>query len=356
MAKLTVPQQHQLKIAKKTLKMSDVGAKIMGGMSKDEAKEFLKSIGWSDAKIRKLEEIKLTDVLEAAGEKGSLFTTETVRKEVDKLQKGIKAPWLEVSYSTLGAPQNVSILIRLSLEPKKEWKNGILHNSRTGFLHLENDGTLDMFQVYYQKAKLRKSKVKTVEQAIKKINDWITKNKDVYNPAYGPRKEGINEARAKKYEKLWKEYEKLQSQYAKAYKERRDFDMEAIAKEVDMVVGRLRRAGEWTPDKAQSKAYESKEPSMKLIEILEEATVNATIVDMGKAHVTYDKKTKRFTTEASDIRLLSGRWPKTIILRNPKTKDSRTMIRKKIDKDREGDVIGALYSTVDGITLYVYND
>lgn len=35
---LSVPEQHQLKIAKATLRMSDIGAKIMGGMTKDEAR------------------------------------------------------------------------------------------------------------------------------------------------------------------------------------------------------------------------------------------------------------------------------------------------------------------------------
>ena len=52
---LTVPQKHQLKIAKDTLKMSDVGARVMGGMTKDEARKFLKSIGYTDNEIKKLE-------------------------------------------------------------------------------------------------------------------------------------------------------------------------------------------------------------------------------------------------------------------------------------------------------------
>ena len=34
---MTVPEQHQLKIARSTLKMSDAGAAIMGGMNKAEA-------------------------------------------------------------------------------------------------------------------------------------------------------------------------------------------------------------------------------------------------------------------------------------------------------------------------------
>jgi hypothetical protein len=53
---LSVPEKHQLAIAKKTLKMSDAGASVMGGMSKKEAVEFLKSIGYSDAKIKKMSE------------------------------------------------------------------------------------------------------------------------------------------------------------------------------------------------------------------------------------------------------------------------------------------------------------
>ncbi len=50
-----VGDDHQLRIAKQTLKMSDSGAKIMGGMTKDEARTFLKSRGYSPQKIANLE-------------------------------------------------------------------------------------------------------------------------------------------------------------------------------------------------------------------------------------------------------------------------------------------------------------
>lgn len=56
--KLSVPEKHQLNIAKKTLKMSDAGANIMGGMTKKEAREFLSKIGYSDKEIKKMEEDK----------------------------------------------------------------------------------------------------------------------------------------------------------------------------------------------------------------------------------------------------------------------------------------------------------
>lgn len=41
MRKPTVPERHQLKIARSTLKMSDAGALIMGGPTKAEAREII---------------------------------------------------------------------------------------------------------------------------------------------------------------------------------------------------------------------------------------------------------------------------------------------------------------------------
>lgn len=52
---LSVFDKHQLKIAKDTLKLSDVGARIMGGMTKEEARNLLFCMGWSQQKINSLE-------------------------------------------------------------------------------------------------------------------------------------------------------------------------------------------------------------------------------------------------------------------------------------------------------------
>lgn len=41
---LSVPERHQLKIARKTLTYSDVGAKIMGGPTKAEARQIIKRL------------------------------------------------------------------------------------------------------------------------------------------------------------------------------------------------------------------------------------------------------------------------------------------------------------------------
>ncbi len=41
---LSVPERHQLNIARKTMKMSDEGAFIMGGMTKAEAEDIIRTV------------------------------------------------------------------------------------------------------------------------------------------------------------------------------------------------------------------------------------------------------------------------------------------------------------------------
>lgn len=60
--KLSVPDQHRKKIAIRTLQMNDVAVNMLnavsqtGGMTKEQARQYLKSIGYNDKKIAKLEE------------------------------------------------------------------------------------------------------------------------------------------------------------------------------------------------------------------------------------------------------------------------------------------------------------
>lgn len=42
--KLSVPEQHQLKIAKSTLRMNDIMVDVMGGMTKEQAKDIIKRL------------------------------------------------------------------------------------------------------------------------------------------------------------------------------------------------------------------------------------------------------------------------------------------------------------------------
>lgn len=41
MRNLSVPEKHQLRIARRVLKMSDVMARVMGGPSKEEARQII---------------------------------------------------------------------------------------------------------------------------------------------------------------------------------------------------------------------------------------------------------------------------------------------------------------------------
>jgi len=49
---LTIPEQHQLKIALQTLKMNDVMARVMGGMTKAEAREVIRRLKGKNPKRR----------------------------------------------------------------------------------------------------------------------------------------------------------------------------------------------------------------------------------------------------------------------------------------------------------------
>ena len=64
---LSVPEQHQKRIAIATLKMSNVGARIMGGMTKEEARNFLRSHGFYKGEIKRIDEtpeVELPDVVD----------------------------------------------------------------------------------------------------------------------------------------------------------------------------------------------------------------------------------------------------------------------------------------------------
>ena len=55
MKSLNVYKKHKKAIALQTLRYSDIGAMIMGGMTKDNARDFLLSIGYTQKAIEKIE-------------------------------------------------------------------------------------------------------------------------------------------------------------------------------------------------------------------------------------------------------------------------------------------------------------
>jgi len=115
----------------------------------------------------------------------ALARGEVDQKWLDEAAKLIKdsitAPYVSTQISTLGGGagpvfKRAAILITISLQPKNDWPNGILENSTYGRFSLDSTGGLEMFSGH-AKMKLRKTAVKTVEEAIKKLNNWVLVNK-----------------------------------------------------------------------------------------------------------------------------------------------------------------------------------
>lgn len=113
------------------------------------------------------------DILKEQNQK--LFDIDSADEFVAKLEKGIKAPFVKAQKSTLGGPQNVSVMMRLSLDPKDTWVNNIFENSR--FMHFRFDSRDNSFEQFTKshtiKKKFRKARAKSMDEAIKKINKYI---------------------------------------------------------------------------------------------------------------------------------------------------------------------------------------
>ena len=106
----------------------------------------------------------------------TIFDIGSVDKWTVPLSTKVNAPVIWVAKSVLGGEENVTIMIKMSLDEKHEWKNGIFQNSRYAHIRIDRDGSMEMFAHKRSMGKaMRKTKVRDVKQAIKKINDWIYK-------------------------------------------------------------------------------------------------------------------------------------------------------------------------------------
>ena len=101
------------------------------------------------------------------------FVPGDIDSVIRKLYFGIKAPYFHANKSTLGGPTRASAMITVSLDPKEEWKNGILQNSRYFNMSYNIDGTLELFSGGHKMPKFRKVRIKNVEDAIDRINKFI---------------------------------------------------------------------------------------------------------------------------------------------------------------------------------------
>jgi hypothetical protein len=155
--------------------------RLEAGSTKDVYNAFVK-YRFSE-KYRKANE----SVNEAAGQPLSVFNVDTAEATCEKLRNGISAPFVNVYPSTLGGPEHVAIMMRVSLQPKEQWSYGIFHNSPFLMFMFENNGELTNDTNNYQiKKRMRKTNVKNVDDAINKINAYIASLGQVANEGKAP--------------------------------------------------------------------------------------------------------------------------------------------------------------------------
>jgi len=101
--------------------------------------------------------------------------TQTLRSKIDKYVEGkVKASYVHSQVSTLGGVSRAAIIVRVSLDPKSKWSNGIYQNSRYAMFRLDRNGTLEQFAQSYLLKKMRKQKATSVPDAIARINKYLS--------------------------------------------------------------------------------------------------------------------------------------------------------------------------------------
>lgn len=97
-----------------------------------------------------------------------------------RMNKEIKAPYVEASVSSLGGKERPSVMLRVALDPRNTWANGIYHNARGSMWDIDYAGTIEQHYLTLHPEprpwnKFRKARYKTHDEAIKKIQTWIDK-------------------------------------------------------------------------------------------------------------------------------------------------------------------------------------
>jgi hypothetical protein len=106
-----------------------------------------------------------------------VFDPKDGEKWAKEIQKGIKAPVVGVKTSSLGGEERMSIMVKFSMEKEASKGGTAFFNSRYANVRVDIDGSMEMFQASHKFGikKMRKAKIKSAKDVIKKINDWIVK-------------------------------------------------------------------------------------------------------------------------------------------------------------------------------------
>jgi len=117
------------------------------------------------------------------------FDKDDIEEWASEIKKGLNAPYSRTSTATYPGSEyrraQGIIIVRLSLDERETWENGIFENSRWAQIGLSNKGTMEMPYHGLGKGKgMRKAKFKSADDAVRKINTWIQKSNLTNNPPF----------------------------------------------------------------------------------------------------------------------------------------------------------------------------
>jgi len=103
----------------------------------------------------------------------TVMDLDTAHKLAKRIDKEVKVPFVQSQVSTLGGQYRPSVMVRISLDPKSSWTNGIYQNSRYSQFQIAHDGVIEQFSYYGLSKKFRKTTFKTPDEVITKLNNYI---------------------------------------------------------------------------------------------------------------------------------------------------------------------------------------
>jgi hypothetical protein len=135
-------------------------------MKKDNKKKFIHL-------FESLNGVTVNDANIVGQPRQTIFDITNVQQLTDLLNNGLEVPVKKAGFSTLGGKENVSVMILVAFDPKEKWPHGILENSHYARFHIDRDGTIEMFSSGGVKNRFRKTRAKSMEDILNKINSWI---------------------------------------------------------------------------------------------------------------------------------------------------------------------------------------
>jgi len=116
------------------------------------------------------------------------YNDKMVEHIMSRLESEIDAPFVNVSMSSLRRNETETIFITVSLDDEYKWPNDIFENSRYFRMSLSRPNVLEQIAKSYELPnKFRKSRVKSVDDLINRINKYIRSNRsadeDYVDPA-----------------------------------------------------------------------------------------------------------------------------------------------------------------------------